>query len=350
MNIFTLSVSVELNRLIQQGNYHKVFVLCDANTFEYCLPSLNIDSEFEVISVNPGEQHKNLQTCSEVWQKMANCGADRNSLLINLGGGTITDLGGFVASTFQRGINFIHIPTTLLGMVDAAIGGKTGINLGELKNYVGTFNLPVACICDPVFLKSLPPTELQNGKAEMIKHGALAGGPLWAVCSGAFAHVDDANFWIKAVQMNAEYKSSITTTDFHESGIRAQLNFGHTAGHALESLWLQEAKVLPHGAAVAAGMLIETMCALEMGMCSKEFYDQLTGAVNQHFNAVKFQKADITVLLDYCYKDKKNEKGKISIMPVCEIGQPLTKTFVGKELLSACFEKYLNDTARASKS
>ncbi len=348
MNIYTLNVSDELNGLINSKKYSKHFILCDTNTAARCLPLLKTAFEFKLIETKPGEAGKKLDTCKNIWQQLADGGADRQSVLVNLGGGSITDMGGFAASTFQRGMDFIHIPTTLLGMVDAAVGGKTGVNLGELKNYIGTFKLPVACICDPVFLQTLPESEWQNGKAEMIKHGALAGNQLWDLCKGVFPAIGNNEAWLAAIRSNAEYKVKITESDFLEKDIRAQLNFGHTAGHALESLALSMGTVLPHGQAVAAGMLIETLCALEMDLCDLAFYNELAEVIRQHFEVVIFQRSHIPTLIEYCGKDKKNESGNIAIVPVKKPGQPLPKMMVNPELLSESFEKYLYDSQSLS--
>ena len=346
MNIFTLNVSEALNRHIEVGQYSRVFILCDTHSKNCCLPLLHTSFKYTLISVEPGEYHKNLQTCSQIWKQLAEADADRNAVLINLGGGGITDMGGFAAATYQRGIDFIHIPTTLLAMVDAGIGGKTGVNLGDLKNYVGVFKLPVACICSPVFLQSLPNEELLNGKAEMIKHGALAGGELWELCSSDFPPAEDHQSWLHAIQLNAEFKANITRTDFKENNIRAMLNFGHTAGHALESLALKSGKILPHGKAVAAGMIIETLCANMAGVCEENWLEILSETINRHFKPVNYLRSDIPNLIDYCRKDKKNENDDIIIVPVREAGNPLVKMPISSKILTGAFEQYCHDTAQ----
>ena len=226
----------------------QVFILTDENVALFWLPEvahwLRCDSAVDII-IKPGEQHKNLQTVQRIWKTLMKHHADRNALLINLGGGVITDLGGFAASTYKRGIKFINIPTTLLAMVDAAIGGKTGIDLGGAKNQIGTFAEAEDVLADPVFVSTLPRREILSGMAEMLKYGFIADDNLLEI------NFDNYQDYILCA---GEIKREIVAKDPKEAGLRKILNFGHTLGHAIESHCLTSEYPLLHGEAVALGM------------------------------------------------------------------------------------------------
>src|SRR5690606_33736054 len=225
-----------LNQHIDKHNYSKIFVLVDGNTQQYCLPPFleMLDFTFDVlIVVAPGEEHKNIKTCLKVWEALSEADADRKSLLINLGGGVLTDLGGFVASTFKRGIDFINIPTTLLSMVDASVGGKTGVDLGSLKNQIGVINQPNLVLVFPEFLKTLESRQVTSGYAEMLKHGLIKDAAYWSSLKLENAFMDAST-----IQKSIAIKNEVVLQDPMEKGLRKILNFGHTLGHAIESYCL----------------------------------------------------------------------------------------------------------------
>ncbi len=343
MIICSESVTLSLDQFIAEHHPDKVFLLCDSHTYKHCLPAIHLSSPFVPIVIPAGEQHKNLLQCNFIWQTLANSGASRKSLLICLGGGSVSDIGGFVASTYQRGIDCIYVPTTLLAMVDAAIGGKTGINLDGLKNYIGTFQLPKAIFINPQFLQTLSPSEFRNGLAEIIKHGFLADGELFNYCRQPFPESTDTNFWTSCIQANANFKQAIISADFTENNIRAQLNFGHTAAHALESLYLVSNEILPHGRAVAAGMWIESYAGAQMGKVSQSMLGLLKTAIQHEFEKVTYSDTDIEVLNQFAGKDKKSSLGKITCSLVEEPGKPLTLVEIPDDTFTLAWKAYIHE-------
>jgi 3-dehydroquinate synthase len=234
-----------LNELINIKNYSAIFILVDENTnancLNYLLAQLQFSKTIEILEVESGEINKNIYTVIELWQILSDYKADRHALMLNLGGGVITDLGGFVASTYKRGIEFIQVPTTLLAMIDAAIGGKNGIDLGYLKNQIGTINQPNMVLIFPEFLNTLSKREWRSGLAEMLKHGLIYDVKHWEkLKSLANMSVDDLTNLIKD---SAEIKLKIISQDPNEMGLRKILNFGHTLGHAIESYALENQNI-----------------------------------------------------------------------------------------------------------
>lgn len=257
-NIYFDTRLAPLAEIIENGKYSNVFVFADRNTAELCLPvfreMLDDFSGFDLIETDPGEENKNIDFCIGIWKTLLDFGADRKCLVINLGGGVITDMGGFVASTYKRGVDFINIPTTLLSQVDASVGGKTGIDIDNVKNMVGTFSLPQAVFIEAEFLKTLPQRELLSGFAEMIKHGLIVDQEYYHQLKAA----DYKNITTAAIHRSVEIKNEVVTADPQEKGLRKILNFGHTIGHAVESYSLsKDKKPLTHGEAIAIGMICE---------------------------------------------------------------------------------------------
>ena len=296
-----------LESLILKLKPSKSIILVDANTHEHCLAELVISVEplsgSEVLEVPSGESSKSIDICSELWQGLNEVGADRNSLLICLGGGMITDLGGFVASTFRRGMYFIHVPTTVLAMVDAAIGGKNGVNLGPLKNHIGSFHLPEATLIEPAFLRSLPKRQIFSGFAEMAKHALIADEVMW----NAFKKHDSISLDWMAVYLkaSADIKQQIVIKDPKERGIRKALNFGHTVGHAIESASMSWEKPLLHGEAIALGMRIEIAIAKEIGIMTEDCHQSILETLNGWFDFPEHN-WNPDELWSYMLKDKKN--------------------------------------------
>lgn len=256
-----------LNRIIAQKKYSSMVFLVDEHTHLLCLPLLNTEKAFSnsiTIKISSGEENKTLETCQYIWDQFNQFNLDRNALLINLGGGVICDMGGFAASTYKRGIDFINVPTTLLSMVDASYGGKTGINFNGIKNNIGVFKNAIETIIDPAFLQTLPFRELRSGWAEIIKHGLIAERDYYASIESItdITTITEAA-WTDIIRTSIHIKSSIVDQDPEEKGIRKILNFGHTIGHAIESARLNSAYPLLHGEAIAIGMLLELELSVE---------------------------------------------------------------------------------------
>ena len=238
------------------SEYSKIFILCDSNTAKHCLPILTAHLgriDCHVIRMEAGEQNKSLETCRAVWNELVAHGADRYSLLINLGGGVVTDLGGYCGASYMRGLHFVHIPTSLLAQVDASVGGKTGIDFLNYKNLIGSFTLPVATCIDVLYLQTLPSRELANGAVEVWKHALITDQSVWSeLIDKGFPECQDM---AAIVQQTVELKQNIVSKDPLESGHRKLLNFGHTIGHALERVALSLKKDIRHGEAVAFGII-----------------------------------------------------------------------------------------------
>lgn len=333
-----------LNALISRNKYSSVFILTDSNTNEHCLPAFlgNIETEInvEIIEIAPGEQVKNIETCVQIWNVLTELGADRKSLLINLGGGVITDLGGFIAAAFKRGIDFIHVPTTLLAMVDAAIGGKNGVDLGHLKNQVGFIAVPQILLIDTAYLLTLPQRQLRSGLAEMLKHGLIYDREYWEEFSD-LEKIDFADF-DRLIYRSIEIKNEIVSQDPTEQGIRKSLNFGHTLGHAIESHFLgdEDRKPLLHGEAVAAGMILEAHISMEKGLLAETAYFEIKTNIQHVFETIIFDEKDLQAIGELLKHDKKNEYGKILFALLDGIGNIKINQEVDNELIFKAFENY----------
>lgn len=344
MICITQNIAGSLQDFLIQTSPDKIFLLCDSDTSRFCIPLISNVTLDHIIEVPAGESAKTLQVCDSIWNELAEQGATRQSLLICLGGGSITDLGGFIAATYQRGITACYVPTTLLCMVDAGIGGKNGINLGGLKNYIGTFRLPMAIIIDPNFLKTLPENEWLNGKAEIIKHSLLSGNGWSELSLLGFPENNDIQGWKKIIESNSSYKQEIITADFTENNIRARLNFGHTAAHALEYLYSKKGQILPHGKAVAAGMIVETMAAEAFQICKPELTNEIKTLIFTMFDHVVFNEDDIEILNIAASKDKKSHSGDIVCSFISAPGQPCNPTGISESDMTKAWMRYLHET------
>jgi len=245
---------------LKSQQYSQIFVLADENTCQHCLPyfleQTGLSEKTILTEIQSGEEHKTLATCEKIWQSMLAAKLDRKALVVNLGGGVIGDMGGFCAATWKRGVDFVQIPTTLLSMTDAAIGGKTGIDFHGIKNTIGVFQQPVAVFVDPFFLQTLPERELHSGYAEVIKH-ALIGDPRLSDSLTLIEAIASSN-WLDILQKSIAVKVRVVQEDPLEKGLRMLLNFGHSIGHALESWFLETNEPLTHGEAIYIGMLCES--------------------------------------------------------------------------------------------
>ncbi|MGB5653151.1 MAG: 3-dehydroquinate synthase [Robiginitalea sp.] len=331
-----------LNQLISESEFSKVFVLTDANTRTSCLPPFQKyipqANRWEILEIPAGETFKTLHTCLSVWEQLSELGADRKSLLINLGGGVVTDLGGFVASAYQRGISFINIPTTLLAMVDASVGGKTGVDLGPLKNQIGLINNPEMVLIDPRYLETLDDRQITSGFAEMLKHGLILDKTYWKELS-ALETLDTLD---TLIHRSVQLKEEVVRTDPKEKGLRKILNFGHTLGHAIESHFLTEesGQTLLHGEAIAAGMIMEAFISVSMCQMTQAECDEIKTVFLRFFPRVPITAEDQSSILSLLRYDKKNAHGHVLFALLEAIGKARTDQEVPPELLHASFDYY----------
>ena len=298
-----------LVKFLTKKNYTKYFIICDEHTFEHCLPTLlfNVPQlhEAEIIELESGEDKKTLETCLQVWGALTDAGADKKSLLINLGGGVISDLGGFVASTFKRGISFINIPTTLLSMVDASVGGKTGVDFEGIKNHIGTISEPNGVFVNPNFLETLSERQIKNGFAEVIKIALIADKEFWKDLKKLKSAKE---FYSEKIITKAiELKNTIVKKDLHENDLRKSLNFGHNIGHALESALIEQKKDVLHGEVVAAGMIMEAEITHQLKRINLKELKEITDYINLIYPKIKLSNSTKELLLKYILHDKKNE-------------------------------------------
>lgn len=312
----------ELNSFLNSKNYSKIFLLVDENTHEYCLPillgNLETDLSFEILEIEAGEEMKTIETAVQLWEILTEMNADRNALMINLGGGVISDLGGFIASTYKRGIDFINVPTTLLAMCDASIGGKTGIDLLHFKNMVGTFANPQRIFLYPEFLRTLPFEDLRSGFAEMLKHGLIKSEKHWNDLT-AIDELSPENIF-PFIEASMDIKQTVVEADFDEKSVRKILNFGHTIGHAIESLFLKQGKPIPHGEAVAIGMICETRLAFLDGLIDENTQKTAVDGISKFFPYADISSLDDAELYSLMLKDKKNVTDSPSFSLISSVG------------------------------
>ena len=338
--IFTQAIGNTLAEMIEEIHPDLTFVLVDETTERLCLPHIaegNCMKGVQTIVIPPGDQHKTLDSLCHVWEQLQQHGATRHSLLINLGGGMITDLGGFAAGTFKRGIHCINIPTTLLAMVDASVGGKTGINFSGLKNEIGVFRNASAVIVDTLFLQSLDMENLLSGYAEMLKHGlistpAMRGEPLQYACNGTI----DYSLLARLLEDSVAVKQRIVLEDPTEQGLRKALNLGHTMGHAFESLALRRQKPVLHGYAVAWGLVGELyLSTVKTGFPSATMRQVVSFIVN-HYGKMDISCDDYAELIELMTHDKKNIGGEINFSLLSGVGElMLNQTGTKKEIEEA---------------
>lgn len=308
---------------IAECEHDKIFILTDQTTHDMCLPKLQnflCLKGAQSIVIKAGDTNKTLDSLAEVWTALSQGGATRHSLMINLGGGMVTDLGGFAASTFKRGIDFINIPTTLLAMVDASVGGKTGINFGGLKNEIGVFSDSKFVIINTQFLDTLDHDNICSGYAEMLKHGLISDDKHWAELVGFNLAQSDLAQLQRMVAESIKVKERIVTEDPHEHGIRKALNLGHTVGHALESFAMKHGRPVLHGYAVAYGMVCELyLSARKTGFPTDKMH-QTVRSILDHYGRLPYTCDDYPELLELMRHDKKNTSGIINFTLLGGIG------------------------------
>jgi len=331
-----------LNTLISDLNPSSIFILTDEDTQNYCLPVLSsiIDFEFTNVNIKSGDQFKNLDTLSSIWQELMDNGADRKSILINLGGGVVTDIGGFAASSFKRGIKFVHIPTTLLGMVDASIGGKNGINFMEHKNQIGTIVTPELVWINSIFLKTLPTNEFDSGFAEMLKHGLIADAGYWQDLIHYYSD-KDGGLLNSLIKKSVDIKNHIISKDPKEQNIRKLLNFGHTLGHGIESYMNYQKKIkVSHGKAVAVGMVLASYLSHKINKIPISSVDEIKNVVNDIYPNLVFNKNEINEIIKLLQYDKKNVSGKVLFVLLQEIGKADYDYEVPEKYIFEAFDYY----------
>ncbi|GGI57535.1 3-dehydroquinate synthase [Winogradskyella haliclonae] len=342
---FNSTVYTELNTYIKAQNPSKIFILVDTNTHDLCLPQFmaNLESgdiATEVMEMPEGEDHKTIDICMGVWEAMSQYNADRKSLLINLGGGVVTDLGGFVASTYMRGIDYINVPTSLLAMVDASVGGKTGVDLGVLKNQVGIISEGAMVLIDVSFLSTLPQNQMVSGFAEMLKHGLIIDAEYWHTLT----HLEelDLSDLDQLIYDSVIIKNKVVTEDPTEKGLRKTLNYGHTLGHAIESYFLEhDAKTtLLHGEAIAIGLILESYISTKVCGLPNEVLDEISEGVLKTFAKIEFEEVDYKPIIELMKHDKKNSHGIIKFVLLEAIGKAKIDCEVPNEIILEAFTYY----------
>jgi len=309
-----------LNAFFADRQYSSVAVLTDVNTLKYCYPQVqSVLPAHSMITLPAGEEHKNLESCKLVWEKLTEHQFDRHSLLVVLGGGVLGDLGGFCAATYKRGIDFVLIPTTLLSQVDASVGGKLGIDFQQFKNHIGVFCEPVATLICASFLSTLPERELRSGFAEIIKHCLISDKAMWNVIRSLSLHEQD---WATLINHSVAFKKQIVESDPREKGLRKILNFGHTVGHAVESWFLNSENRLFHGEAIAVGMIAEASIAEAKEMISRDELEEITRYILQIYPKVSLPEA-FENIIKLMAQDKKNKGNKILMALPYGIGQAI---------------------------
>jgi 3-dehydroquinate synthase len=333
-----------LSEFLAQKKYSKVFILTDELTCQYCLPVLQEKlpdlTEFDIIEVPNGEENKTIDFCIGIWRMLLDFEADRNALLINLGGGVVTDMGGFAASTYKRGIDFINIPTTLLSQVDASVGGKTGIDMDNVKNVIGTFTQPKAVIIATDFLATLSDRQLTSGFAEVIKHGIIADADFFneIIELASAKDISEAQI-LKSISI----KNKVVTADPFEKDIRKTLNYGHTIGHAIESWSLNNEKnPLLHGEAIAIGMICEAYLAKELAGLSEDDLEAITLSFLKYFDHYIIKQDIDEQLLEIMKQDKKNTSGNINFSLPNKIGHCQIDILIDHHLIKESLEFYRN--------
>jgi len=341
--IFFENSLAELKKFVDAGKYSRSFILTDEHTSVHCLPLVQAvfdgQENFDIIEVSSGEESKTIDFCIGIWKMLIDFEADRKALLINLGGGVITDMGGFAASTFKRGIDFVHVPTTLLSQVDASVGGKTGIDMDNIKNIIGTFTQPKAVFISEEFLKTLPERQILSGVGEMLKHGLIMDAAYWE----ALKNSDLSKPSAALIHRSVEIKNEVVIEDPTEKGIRKALNFGHTIGHAVETNSLINDKhPLTHGEAIALGMICEAYLSHKKTGLSSADLDEIVTVISKLYPKYNLAETNFDTLCSIMLKDKKNQNGNINCTLLTNIGQCVLDNICTNDELCECLSFYAN--------
>jgi 3-dehydroquinate synthase len=337
--------SVNENLLEFLDTYRKsfrVFVLLDANTDKFCFPLLSsvLHDRYDLnkIVIEPGESSKTIEVCNFIWNQLLILGAEKQDILICLGGGVVTDIGGFAASVYKRGIDFVHIPTSLMGMTDAALGGKNGVDFNDIKNSLGLISFPNATIIDTFFLKTLNDRELKNGWAEIFKHALIADINLWDLLPEKFESAIPIS---EIIERSIKIKLDVISQDPYENGLRKILNFGHSIGHAIESSLLKDITVL-HGEAVVAGMVIETMLSVRYNLLEANLAESVINKLISFFGKIELSNDHLVSVMNFIAHDKKNANGKFNFVLLKNIGQPAWDISIDSNDIIDAYEAYIN--------
>lgn len=342
-NVLIEPVGHVLKHLLHTLSYSKLVVLTDEHTAQYCYPLIQemLPQDHLHITVPAGEEHKTLKTCTRIWSTMTEEGLDRQALFLNLGGGVITDMGGFCAATYKRGIRFINVPTTLLSQVDASVGGKLGIDFQGYKNHIGLFGEPEAVLVDAVFLTTLPLRELRSGYAEVVKHALIADGENWQklVKQSNWRALD----WHMTISHSISIKGAVVAQDPTEKGLRKILNFGHTLGHALESYRLEKAEAdrLLHGEAIAAGMICEAWLSWKKSGLAEEDLLGISRYISNVWTEDMATADDIPYILERLDHDKKNEGNQLLFSLLQNAGRAVYNIPVQQQEAREALEWYI---------
>lgn len=336
--IYTNKIRQTILDIIAEANPASVHIITDDNVAREVLPRLELD--YPVIGVAPGDDHKNLSSLTSIWSSLIAQGATRKSMILNIGGGVVTDMGGFAAATFKRGVRFVNIPTTLLSAVDAAVGGKTGINFDGYKNEIGAFAPADAVIISTRLFSTLPERELLSGYAEMLKHGLLSSEEDYRGLLQYDIIGEDLDRLLPLLEKSVKVKEKIVTDDPFEKGIRRALNLGHTAGHAFESLALLRESPIPHGFAVAYGMLVEMILSHAiLDFPSRHLYDYAAYLKAQGYGQADIDCDDYGQMIELMRHDKKNDiPGKINFTLLQTPGEPVIDCTASEEQIRAALD------------
>ncbi len=342
--IYSKTLASDVNTLIKSVSSEQLFILTDEQTKIHCLPVLQKEgalSSAKVYTMPCGDHYKTIETVVDIWKFLGENGGTRKSVLINLGGGVVTDLGGFVANTFKRGIKFINIPTTLLSMVDAAVGGKTGINFNGLKNEIGVINPAENVVIYTDFLRSLDTENLLSGYAEMLKHGLLSSEKEMKKLSKFDARNPDFNLLSELIETSIEVKANIVKQDPTEKGIRKALNLGHTIGHAFESYSHKINKPILHGYAVAWGLIGELLLSYKLKGLPQEIMLNTVRFIKENYGVFEITCDDYPALYEYMAHDKKNANAReINFTLLSNVGEIIPNCIVDKELIYQALDFY----------
>lgn len=322
---------VRLNRMLKGKQYEnaKYYIIVDENTYSHCLPELishvSALEQAEFFEVPVGEECKSIEVATQLWGALLDAGADRNSVIVNLGGGCVSDLGGFVAAGYKRGIRYINIPTTLIGMVDAAIGGKTAINMENTKNTVGFFHHPEAVVIHPQFLSTLPEDEIKSGLFEMTKSLLILDETMLNNLESALLAKDkmELSSIIELTSHCADFKCSVVEADEKELSIRKILNIGHTFGHGIESFMMEKGTPLSHGKSIGLGLACELYLSVKKLGMSKIIYNNYCKLLHRLVNIPRFSLRDAESILSFMRNDKKNRDGLILCVLLKAVGEPV---------------------------
>ena len=342
--IKSIKITDDLKAVLDNTTYDKLFVLTDEHTDKQCYPlieSVPAIQQAQRVVIPANDSNKNLENLAQVWKFLTKNGATRHSLLINLGGGMITDLGGFAAATYKRGIAYINIPTTLLGSVDAAVGGKTGINFGGYKNEIGAFYPALHIIITAEFLNTLTQKDILSGYAEMIKHGLLDSEAIWDRTINFDLHTIDYNLLNDLVMESVLIKQRIVEKDPFEKNIRKALNLGHTIGHAFESFALDNDRAVPHGYAVAWGLVAELYLSHKLCNFPKETLDLFTQFIKQNYGTFEFNREDYNTLYQLMVHDKKNVGDTINFTLLGDVGNIQIDQTADRRMIEEALDYYI---------